>query len=507
NRYSEIMAERVSELLDSLPSSVDVIGSLHEIKTILNSLHPSTLKEIVPNVSFNTVFDCINSSESEVIEASSDVLQQLLQALEPLVVLTQFQTELILGMSHSNVKVRKLCLKQILCVAENDGSDLVPCEDVLIQVVRCLGDETLEVALLAAKILTTLGQNSAGVKVLFSGVILEELTSVMEKSDIIRYRVFEMVVNVASSSNKALTFASQAGFLNQLVNEIQKDDILIQLNCIELLKDLALHSHGLAYLEQQGVVTKLEIMMSQCDENPLMGFLLPGLIKFFGNVARIHPNEICDQFKAFTNTLFGLVTSPDQSLKGIAIETVGVIGERPEGKLALEKMSNQMDNAVKVIGGAIKSSPEEVRSRAIESASNLMALKLEDHTMELLAITENWFNRLIPKPLELLLEIVQQPLLELRVPTLTIISHLAVQPWGQTMLNNQPGFNEYILNRSTENTKEGKELKFLIAKNLIDSPSVPEIFGRPYLLRLREYHREGPFYVRAQAEVATEEDS
>ena len=41
-------------------------------------------------------------------------------------------------------------------------------------------------------------------------------------------------------------------------------------------------------------------------------------------------------------------------------------------------------------------------------------------------------------------------------------------------------------------------------KTLVESPTVQEIFGQPYCVKLKVYEREGPFYILAEAAVALE---
>ena len=66
------------------------------------------------------------------------------------------------------------------------------------------------------------------------------------------------------------------------MNELHKDDILLQLNCLELLSDLAITEHGLLYLDQEGIVGKLETLMQTTENDPLASFLIPGEFKRFG---------------------------------------------------------------------------------------------------------------------------------------------------------------------------------------------------------------------------------
>ena len=76
---------------------------------------------------------------------------------------------------------------------------------------------------------------------------------------------------------EALTACAHSGLLRQLVNEAGRDDdVLVQLNAIELLSDLATSPHGLQYLDEEGIVEKLEVMMTELAQNPLAGLILPG---------------------------------------------------------------------------------------------------------------------------------------------------------------------------------------------------------------------------------------
>lgn len=109
-----------------------------------------------------------------------------------------------------------------------------------------------------------------------------------------------------------------------------------------------------------------------------------------------------------------------------------------------------------------------------------------------------------PKPFEVLMSLSRQPFPDLRCATHGVYRALALQAWGQKLMNSDPGFKEYLLDRSTEHEKEGKEAKFEIVRTLAESPTTVETLGRPYYIKVKEYYNEGPFYVKAQTEVAIE---
>ena len=163
-----------------------------------------------------------------------------------------------------------------------------------------------------------------------------------------------------------------------------------------------------------------------------------------------------------------------------------------------------MKRALASIGASIRDSPSEVRSRCINAVHHLIDLNYADQDEKTLALTEKWFRSLTPKPIDLFLQLSGQPFPELRCAALRIFQSLARQQWGRLALNNHPGFNEYLLDRSTESDKQGKEHKYEIVRTLVEAKDSDEIFGRPYVLKLKVYQNEGPFFVRAQAEVAME---
>lgn len=72
------------------------------------------------------------------------------------------------------------------------------------------------------------------------------------------------------------------------------------------------------------------------------------------------------------------------------------------------------------------------------------------------------------------------------------------------MMIASPGFVEYIVDRSVEPDKVSKEAKYELVKALANTKTIAQIFGNQHYLRLREYLREGPYYVKAVSTMATE---
>ena len=53
--------------------------------------------------------------------------------------------------------------------------------------------------------------------------------------------------------------------------------------------------------------------------------------------------------------------------------------------------------------------------------------------------------------------IVKQPFLDLRLAAYQLLCVMADQPWGRAMIMKQPGFCEFLMDRSGEKDKRGRQ--------------------------------------------------
>ena len=55
------MAARIANLVESLANAENPVELLEDLKTLLATLPVLSLAQVVPNLSFNTVFDCLST--------------------------------------------------------------------------------------------------------------------------------------------------------------------------------------------------------------------------------------------------------------------------------------------------------------------------------------------------------------------------------------------------------------------------------------------------------------
>ncbi|KAL5011421.1 hypothetical protein ScPMuIL_009972 [Solemya velum] len=118
------------------------------------------------------------------------------------------------------------------------------------------------------------------------------------------------------------------------------------------------------------------------------------------------------------------------------------IGSTVEGKLALENWPKN-GCCMKEIGQTIRST-SEIRERAMLATGSIVKLKVEEQTVDLLGLTRSGLI-IRSQAFQTIMGVAKQPFLDLRCSAYQVIAALALQPWGQRLMNEFPGFNEYIL--------------------------------------------------------------
>ncbi|XP_034458308.1 26S proteasome non-ATPase regulatory subunit 5 [Hippoglossus hippoglossus] len=501
------MAASIDSLLEEISAVEDPIEELQGLRTALLSLPVSALRDAVSGTRLDVIFSLLNSNHREQVELCVDILERILLALSPEHLAQNFRVELQAGLNHPNDKVKILALTQIGRMMENSDAvtKILNNHDILQALIHCIRDEKMAVAKQAIQSLTKLSHSKSGLDKLFHSELLNVMKEVMATSDIVRYRLYELVVEIASVSPISLGYCASSSLVSQLLSELTGDDVLIRATAIEMVTTLAHSQHGRRYLAQQGIMDKISNMIRGADTDPLSSLYLPGLVKFFGNLAIADsPQQVCETYPAFQNKVFEMALDPDAAMIGVALDTLGLLGATVEGKQVLQKTGETFKAVLLRMSKLAGSGATELRVRSLEAISELLTLEPEQQTEDLLALTESWFHLLSKQPIDMIRTISTQPFPELHCGAMGIFTAIAIQPWGQKLMVSTPGFMEFILDRSMGQTKEAKDAKFELVGSLLSSSTAAEILGSQHYIRLRTYLREGAYYVTAVATVSTE---
>ncbi|CAG12429.1 unnamed protein product, partial [Tetraodon nigroviridis] len=463
------MAATIESLLEEISGVEHPTEELQLLKTALLAIPVSALRDSVSGQRFNVIFALLNSDRREQVELCVDILERILVALSPVCLVQNYRAELQAGLGHPQDTVKVLALTQIGRIVEHPdaATEVLNNREVLQAVINCIREEKIAVAKQAIQSLSKLSHSKPGLDALFQSDLLTVMKDVMATSDIVRYRIYELVVEISSASPVSLGYCANSSFISQLLGELTGDDVLVRATAIEMVTTLARSQHGRQYLAQQGIMDKIANMIRGAETDPFSSLYLPGLVKFFGNLAIMDsPQQVCESYPAFQHKVFEMALDPDPVMNGVALDTLGLLGSTVEGKQVLQKTEQQ--------------------------------------TEDLLALTESWFHLLSKQPMDMIRNISSQPFPELHCGALRIFTAIAAQPWGQKLMVSTPSFMEFVLDRSTGQTKEAKDAKFELVGSLVSSSTAASILGSQHYISLKAYLREGPYYVSAVASVSTE---
>lgn len=219
-------------------------------------------------------------------------------------------------LQHNNADVKYLGLNDIERRLKDSKASNSFESNILIALINCLECDETKVATATIRILVRLLP-----KALDDKAIKDKLENVLNGKDLVRCRVYEIVVKL--SQNSVENHSKTEFLLEQLIADLDTEDILLQLNVLDLVSDLALTDHGHIYLENKGVFVKVLRHIEHLDDNLQKSLLVPGYLKFFGHIATAQPTKIIQGFPSMINSLFDCILDGNSSVLPVAFDTLG----------------------------------------------------------------------------------------------------------------------------------------------------------------------------------------
>lgn len=153
------------------------------------------------------------------------------------------------------------------------------------------------------------------------------------------------------------------------------------------------------------------------------------------------------------------------------------------------------------MGKAIHNLPIPLQTRALNCLETLFQSSVDVPNNVIDVITEIWFVRLTgTNQLTFVQDFCRNPFPEIKIAALGLLRAICSYRWGQQALSETAGFIEYLLDRSTEFDKDAIHGKYTVIKVLADA----SVFDAGTILQIRQYIKDGAFFVQGIMEVAVE---
>ncbi|KAG7202493.1 hypothetical protein KM043_017061 [Ampulex compressa] len=455
-------------LLATLNNMDEKNNILSEIKIKLSNLDSRNLAQISSEFEYQYLFSELTLNNREYIENVCEILKKLFDASQPGEIQQKYSTYISMLIDHEDTVIRSLVLCEVLRGMSDVliVSELTENTSLLSAVIKRIVDDDLAVAKCAMLIIKEVGRKVDDLRTLYMCQLLPNFRKELFKNDVANFRIFEIVIDIAKSSNIGWRAVIDSGLLMELINILDNDDVLLQLNALEAMTELALTEEGIRYLEEQQVFQILIQKMEEVNLNPWAKLLIPGLMKFFGTVAQYRPHDIFSKYPIVVTALFDIIDNGDQDILGIAFDTLGHICTSVEGKYVMQTLGESMFCALRKIVEDIHKMPT--------------ALKIRDMVVSLC----------------------HQPFCDIRQAGFELLAVVASQRWGQEYIASCAGLTEFLLDRNAEAFKECKEAKYEVIKRLVQSEEF--IFTAEIMQKFMQFLTEGPFFVETNTKVAVE---
>lgn len=445
---------------------------------------------------FIECLNCKNESKEQ-CELAADILSICMShlSLEQSILPTILKRTL----THPRSSVRSIVLNTILKQLErqrNNKKHVQISAELIIHILNGLKEEDCNVGVPAIGILTIVLEQHINEEVI-KHKLLEMLTS----NEIVKCRVYELVVNLAKQS---ATMLHQVEFLlDRALSELDNDDVLFQVNILEILVALAEQNHGLLYLENRQVFEIISRRGENVGQNPVDQLLIPGIMKFFGKIASVQPQKVIVDYPHMIQCLFESILSGNISILPAAFDTFANLAQTKKGKqLINQNYPGLIKETFEAMGSYLRNLSTDLKNRVFNTLEMVFATDCSNQT-DIEDFLRKWFKYLAgEESMQFLMDYCRNPFPDIKVACLSFIKSVCLHKWGLVALKNTAGFVEFLLDRKIEFDKEAKYKKFELISLLADS----DAFDMQINLQLRTYVNEGPYFMQSILDIATEGD-
>lgn len=445
----------------------------------------------------------------------------------------QFMPFLQVGLSAESQVARSLACKTVFYLLENleendvSAARLIREYNLYPLLLDCLihGDE--QVAKASIDAIVKLAGSAEGMGIVFPANSNEDthLRNLAARSSSLgRVRVLALIVKLFSVSSTVASKIHNSNLLTLFEAEISnKNDMLVTLNVLELLYELAEIQHGTEFLSLTTLLQLLSSIISNTAAESILrsrATIISGRILSKENIFMFIDESTAKTVISAIDKRFGLLESQDADECESALEALGQIGSSTKGADLL--LLSSPPAARHVIAAAFAKEAPGKQLAALHALGNISGEQRSEDSIILSGDAEESLRRLIYEtasksfkltPSGLFLAILQQDS-EVRVAAYRMITGLVFRPWCRMEICSKEETINLVTDPHTETTKIGMEARYNCCKAIYKAlASSSELINDPALAgrapKLEEAVRRGPYlatrHPEAQPVVVTAE--
>lgn len=405
-------------------------------------------------------------------------------------------------------------------------------------------EEDLSISDQASQLLTELVVNS---RYELAEPVLRDLCAEADKwlasSMTLYLRYASIIARILSRGDPFFTSCCNFGATSKIVDICQhSEDILVQINFLELLVEFAKSDVSLQYLVQSGVI---EWLVETASSDAFAASRAFGVIGELLMTSSLHSlqssQQLVDRLIAspFMDTLQTFVSSRADADRATGLSVLASFAGSSEAALTvvmgneelLRGWMGQLNSGKSEVVAAVlltmaqvlegnsfaANAPPQSSSSSAGAAEMKAATddgpgmageeagKSRGESSATMTALKKKLVALLGKvkqtpPVAFLVKTARQPIPDSRMASFALMTTLGRQQpagWGLLELMGTPGFREFIVDRSTEFTKEGKDAKFAFISTIANSPQFHQFFDEHTCATVERLVAQGPYFVPA----------
>lgn len=289
----------------------------------------------------------------------------------------------------------------------------------------------------------------------------------VEEAGLEKIKEYETVVESAKRSDEPLDDQAKL-IIDRLIKDLDYlEDPIYHVNCLQIVADLATSANSLSVLDEKQVPQKLISFL--CQGDPL---IVPHALKMF---YRIRPDELQRKYPQVLDKIFDYCKSENNQLLDYAIDFIAaIVRQGYQARKVLVSHPEFKSKCLRQFGLTLISSNSLLKSRTLNCIAEMLRVHEDDPKEATSKLSEELYFELIPGEhcmTKQLLSLCRVPFMEIRVGAMLVVETITLQEWGVKEISSNEEFIKWVVEKSTETCKEGKETKAAILKNLKQTPT------------------------------------
>ncbi|KAL3668050.1 hypothetical protein V7S43_006919 [Phytophthora oleae] len=394
------------------------------------------------------------------------------------------------GLAHVEKAARTLVVNQLIAHLGRkpslDQVKVVTDSVVLEQICAVVADEDLEVAVKASTVLEMFSSipDSDIYRAALDSLKAKAQSSETTENSVEFMRYLETIVKICAQKDEHMEYGIATGAIDLILNCLKSDDPLFLMNVVDLVPALCQTKIGVQYIFQSGTLKTLLGM----TEDPFVG---GNAVRLVGEVSATAASLNIESWswsdatlsKAFLGTIERKLQSSDSLQQIAATDALAAFGSSSDKELQLLLQHRSICQMWLQLGGSTKM---PVKANFFHSLGRVLGAhtrlkkqpgQVPEENTSVWNMCERLFSSLgvecaQQSTMILLMNALKQPFEELRTSVFHVLRSVAAQnnPWGMQALQSYGGFFEFLLDRTTEPTKESREWKFAVLDAVLASP-------------------------------------